>query len=178
MFSVIQKTLARLRPDIPILIVLGRASLSTVCNELVKFTNQEIQILKESKLPKSYYSQTRLLLFPSLVPETFGRVAVEAGFNHIPTLCTNRGALPETIGSGGILFEVSEEVDWHNHGVWNESDVMPWVETIVKLWDSPETLTKLGNLAYNNALQYSYARTSQKVVSYLSRLMKNAVNGY
>ncbi len=53
--------------------------------------------------PRDFYpalfANTKLLLMPSLWNESFGLVAVEAMLNGIPVLASNRGALPETIGT-------------------------------------------------------------------------------
>lgn len=44
---------------------------------------------------------TRALLVPSLFPETFGYVLIEAWSQAIPTLASTAGALPEVSGAGG-----------------------------------------------------------------------------
>jgi hypothetical protein len=44
---------------------------------------------------KSIWQQTKILIVPSLVQETFGRVAVEAAINGIPVIASNRGGLAE-----------------------------------------------------------------------------------
>ena len=46
---------------------------------------------------KSIWQQTKILIVPSLVQETFGRVAVEAQINGIPVLASNIGGLPEAV---------------------------------------------------------------------------------
>jgi glycosyltransferase involved in cell wall biosynthesis len=61
------------------------------------------------------YSQTKLLLVPSLCPEAFGRVIVEAGLNGIPSVASNVGGIPEAILTGGILVDQYMDVDiWIN----------------------------------------------------------------
>ena len=56
--------------------------------------------------PREFYAATRLVLMPSLWYESFGLVAAEAMLNGIPVLASNRGALPETIGDAGFLFDI------------------------------------------------------------------------
>lgn len=68
------------------------------------------------------YSQTRLLLSPSIWPEPFGRVCVEAGFNGIPSVASNVGGLPEVVGDGGILIDMYKDPE-------------EWVEAITILDD-------------------------------------------
>ncbi|QZN86335.1 glycosyltransferase [Cellulomonas sp. C5510] len=51
------------------------------------------------------YRRTAVLLAPSRVVETFGRVALEAAANGIPVVATRAGGLPEAVGPGGVLVE-------------------------------------------------------------------------
>lgn len=53
------------------------------------------------------YRRTAVLLAPSRVVETFGRVALEAAANGIPVVATRAGGLPEAVGPGGVLVEPS-----------------------------------------------------------------------
>ena len=54
---------------------------------------------------RALYARTRTLLMPSLWEESFGRTVVEAQINAIPVVASNRGALPETVGAGGVLVD-------------------------------------------------------------------------
>lgn len=51
------------------------------------------------------FAQARVLLMPSLWEEAFGRTVIEAQISGIPVLGSPRGALPETIGAGGVLVD-------------------------------------------------------------------------
>jgi len=51
------------------------------------------------------YSKTKLLLVPSIWPEPFGRVCVEAMVNGIPPIVSNRGGLPEVVSDAGIVVD-------------------------------------------------------------------------
>jgi glycosyltransferase involved in cell wall biosynthesis len=55
------------------------------------------------KNPRDLYSQTRILLVPSLCNEGASRVAVEAMLNGIPVIAHRIGSLPE-IGNGHMQF--------------------------------------------------------------------------
>lgn len=54
---------------------------------------------------RTVYAQTRTLLMPSLWEEAYGRTVVEAQINAIPVVASARGALPDTVGAGGILVD-------------------------------------------------------------------------
>lgn len=54
---------------------------------------------------RTLYRRCRTLLMPSIWEEAFGRTAVEAQINGIPVVASNRGALPQTVGAGGVLVD-------------------------------------------------------------------------
>lgn len=54
---------------------------------------------------RTLYARSRTLLMPSIWEESFGRTAVEAQLNGIPVVASRRGALPETVGQGGLLVD-------------------------------------------------------------------------
>jgi glycosyltransferase involved in cell wall biosynthesis len=51
--------------------------------------------------PAGAYRRARLLIMPSVIPEGYGMVCLEAMSRGIPCVVSRVGALPETIGSGG-----------------------------------------------------------------------------
>lgn len=57
------------------------------------------------------YSRTRVLLVPSIWPEPFGRVCVEAASLGVPCVASRIGGIPEAVGDGGILVDNIEDVD-------------------------------------------------------------------
>lgn len=85
------------------------------------------------------YQRARLLLMPSTVEEAFARVVIEAGLHGVPTIGSNRGALPETIADGGITLDPT---DWH-----------AWRDTIRDL-DEPDTYERYSRAARENAQKY------------------------
>jgi glycosyltransferase involved in cell wall biosynthesis len=58
---------------------------------------------------KKAYRQTRIVLMPSKWEEPYGRIPIEAGASGIPTIATNKGGLPESIGNQELLIENAEE---------------------------------------------------------------------
>lgn len=57
------------------------------------------------------YARSRTLLMPSLWEEAFGRTVVEAQINAIPVVASDRGALPDTVGAGGVLVDAHAPID-------------------------------------------------------------------
>jgi glycosyltransferase involved in cell wall biosynthesis len=60
---------------------------------------------------REVWGNTRVLLVPSVVAETFGRVCIEAALNGIPVVGSNRGGLPEAVGSE-CCFPLQDVEKW------------------------------------------------------------------
>jgi glycosyltransferase involved in cell wall biosynthesis len=58
---------------------------------------------------KQAYRQTKIVLMPSKWEEPYGRIPIEAGASGIPTIATNKGGLPESVGNEELLIENAEE---------------------------------------------------------------------
>lgn len=52
---------------------------------------------------ESVYPALDLLVVPSIYPEPFGRVSIEAQACGTPVICSAIGGLPETLSTGGVL---------------------------------------------------------------------------
>jgi glycosyltransferase involved in cell wall biosynthesis len=57
------------------------------------------------------YSGARALVLPSL-DEGFGFTALEAMSAGVPVLASNRGSLPDVVGTGGLLLEPTDAEAW------------------------------------------------------------------
>ena len=95
---------------------------------------------------------------PSLWNESFGRVAAEAMLNGIPVLASNRGALPETIGDAGYLFDIPARYTPETRELPTPEEVEPWVETIIRLWDDPTEYDPRSQAARAHAQQWHPTR--------------------
>ena len=71
---------------------------------------KNVYVAKNTSDPRQIYSVTRILLMPSL-NEAAGRSVVEAQLNRIPVLASDRGGLPETVGTGGFILPVNDDGD-------------------------------------------------------------------
>lgn len=90
---------------------------------------------------RDVYARTRILLVPSVWPEAFGRVIVEASVNSIPVIASKVGGIEEALGDSGILIDDVRDID-------------AWVESI-ELLDNPQTYQRYGELAVANAKRFS-----------------------
>jgi glycosyltransferase involved in cell wall biosynthesis len=93
---------------------------------------------------RSIYSQTKLLLIPSLWEEGFGMVAIEAQACGIPVIASARGGLPESVGEGGLLVS-----DYRNPEAW--------VKAIWKVSNDVKTYHGLARRARRHALSEAFA---------------------
>jgi glycosyltransferase involved in cell wall biosynthesis/tRNA G46 methylase TrmB len=98
-------------------------------------------IYYEQTDPHLFFQHARLVLVPSLWPEPFGRIAVEAMSNGIPVIASNCGGLPEIIGDAGILID-----DFHN--------VDEWEENIRRVLEDKELYTQLSRKAAERSLLF------------------------
>jgi glycosyltransferase involved in cell wall biosynthesis len=142
-FVRIAAELARLRPDIPLLVAVGRGNLQWLDKTGVNLrTLPNLQIMPAAKDARQFLSATRVLLAPALWNETFMRVGAEAMFNGIPVLASNRGAIPSTLGASGFLFDIPEKYQTESRIVPTAEEVEPWVETLIRLWDDEAFYTE------------------------------------
>ena len=54
---------------------------------------------------RRFYREIDLLLVPSVYPEGFPRVIIEAAVNGIPSIANHIGGIPEALGDSGVLIE-------------------------------------------------------------------------
>ena len=78
---------------------------------------------------REYYRTARLVIVPTLVDETFCRVAFEAAMNGIPVLSTANGYLPFMLGDTGIYLP---------------EDSAEWITTIRDLYHDVTRLKLIG----------------------------------
>jgi len=92
------------------------------------------------------FAQTRILLVPSLWPEGFGLVAVEAMLRGIPVLASNLGGLPEASLDTGYVFPVRQiekylpAFDEHLLPIPEvpNQDIEPWRSAVCHLISDPQ----------------------------------------
>lgn len=78
---------------------------------------------------RDFYRDARIVIVPTLVDETFCRVAFEAAMNGIPVLCTANGFLPTMLGDTGIYLP---------------EDSAEWIDCIRTLYHDEARLREIG----------------------------------
>ena len=132
----IAEQILRRRPDIPILVVERRDAAKALQSTRADMTwAKDLFSVTNGTDPREFYGVTKLLLMPSLLDESFGLAAAEAMANGIPVLASNRGALPETVGDGGILLDIPPQYTPESAEQLTAAEIEPWVETTLRLWD-------------------------------------------
>jgi glycosyltransferase involved in cell wall biosynthesis len=137
-FARIASELARLRPDIEVLVVIGRGDEAWLDRTGLTLRGlPNLTVMPQTTDPREFWSVTRALLAPSLWTEAFMRTAAEAMLNGIPVLASRRAALPSTLGNSGFLFDIPPLYTPDSRQVPTVGEVKPWIDTLVRLWDDP-----------------------------------------
>jgi glycosyltransferase involved in cell wall biosynthesis len=80
------------------------------------------------------YARTKVLIAPSRWQEAWGRIVTEAQVNGIPVLATRIGGLPESVGSGGLLFAP-------------EASAQEWADALERVFADPAQQATLAQRA-------------------------------
>jgi glycosyltransferase involved in cell wall biosynthesis len=150
----IASELSARRPEIPFLIVEGRAGaddLSWLTRELPALEN--LHRMANTPDPRDFYRVSRIMLVPSLI-ENAALVAREALANGIPVLASDRGGLPETLGDAGFVFTIPERFTPASRVMPTAREVAPWVAAIERLWDDSEFEARHRALATSEAKRW------------------------
>ncbi|MBP5622195.1 MAG: glycosyltransferase, partial [Thermoguttaceae bacterium] len=124
--------------------------------------------------PRAFYSQSRVVLVPSLCDESFGRVVVEAGFNGIPVLCSDRGALPEVCGVPELILSIPKKFTATSRIVPEPSETTRWVERIARFWDDEDYAQKKGVALRERVARYAQRRFEETTTRFFTRSARNA----
>ncbi len=131
--------LARRRPDIPFKIFEAWEKDNNVVElENIAKTLPNVEWVSSTQDPRNIYADAHTILVPSQADETWGRVVTEAQINGIPVIASNRGALPESVGSGGILIDPPD-------------DIQAWEKALGNLWDDSNVYQHYVGLARQGA---------------------------
>ena len=103
---------------------------------------------------------TKVLLVPSVVAETFGRVVVEAQTSGIPVIVRNVGALKWVTGAGGIVLAA-------------DAPALKWAQTIDRILSDSAEYQSLSAEASSNVQRSDFLRSS--VVDRFEEVLRSAM---
>lgn len=151
------------RPDIPLLVVEGRAPASHVLAagksagvDLSRFAN--LMFAPATPRVADVWAHCRILLAPSVVEEAAGRVVLEAMANGVVPLVSNRGALPEIVAGGGQVLSLLESYTLRSPVPLNSAVADPWFDAVTRLVDDDAAYERCSRAARSAAEIYMPAR--------------------
>jgi len=119
--------LARERPDIPFVFSLSWRIRRRERRRLKQATRplENVEIRPATAEPAELYRDARLVIVPSQLAESWGRVISEAHIVGIPVIASHVGGVPEAVGPGGILVAPKDSKD-------------DWVAALSRIWDDTD----------------------------------------
>uniref|UniRef100_A0A6C0BPY8 Glycosyl transferase family 1 domain-containing protein n=1 Tax=viral metagenome TaxID=1070528 RepID=A0A6C0BPY8_9ZZZZ len=128
-----------------------------------------VEIIPRVSDIREVHCRTRVMLIPSLVDETFCRVALEAMINGIPIVTTGAGNIKYLVGDAGIvipdrLFSAGEK-STGNQGPAGDQVVcpvplQPWMEAVRKLYTDDAEWLKYHRRALQRAQECGEMQSS------------------
>jgi len=97
-----------------------------------------VEILGPTHDMRPVYRRARLLLMPGTYEETWGKAATEAQLNGIPVIAAERGALPETVGPGGLIVPIDQ-------------GLQPWLTALNRVTGDATLYRQLAQAALDHA---------------------------
>jgi glycosyltransferase involved in cell wall biosynthesis len=152
--------IAERRPDIPFDFVLSWILRPERIAELEARASRagNITLHPPTDDMRSLYAKARLLLVPSQWEETWGRVVTEAHLNGIPVLGSDRGGLPQSIGSGGLTVPARAPVE-------------DWLVALSQIWDDPAAYARFARAARDYAKRPEIQPAA--IIATLARILEN-----
>lgn len=128
------------RPGQPVLIVEGRARADqwfaalqacgvppSACGQV--FVSPNLADLS------AVWASSKVVLMPSIVEEAAGRVALEAMRHGVVPVVSDRGALPETVGSADWVVALPEALHWQDPAPVGEAVCQAWDQAVSRWLD-------------------------------------------
>lgn len=158
-FAKIAEEMEKIRSEIPFLVVEGSRAAQDLTKIDVDWRKmRSINVLRNTTKPRDFYRAAKITVVPSLVEESFGRVAAESLIAGVPVVASNRGALPETLGDAGILLDIPAEYRPNSAKIPTSDEIFPWIRAICQLWDEPERYSKWQNRGFARAERWNFEK--------------------
>jgi glycosyltransferase involved in cell wall biosynthesis len=141
-------------------------------DELLRQLRQQpnITILEAADDIEQILAQTRILLTPSLWPESFGYVVPEAMLRGIPVIASDVGGLPEAKLGVDYVLSVTPAVRMGDGYVSPPQDVAPWTRALAELVDDPRVYDRCSRDSREAALDFVADVDAGGIERFLRRL--------
>ena len=154
--------LEKISPDIPFLLVKTEEGCPDFYLKIDKLLATRAELGARDRVigrtqVVNIYRQTRVLLIPSLVDETYCRVANEGLMNGIPIITTGYGNLKYLVGSGGKII--------------SEDKIDEWVKQIELLNRDASEYTKWRQLASGQYLKVNESRSIEEFYNMIGKVV-------
>ena len=140
--------------DLPFLAICNEANVDTLDDDISKEISSG-HVTTYTNI-KDIYAQTRLLLVPSHVDETFSRVAYEGAANGIPILTTGTGFVKTLLGEAGIYLSHQSQ---------------DWITAIRKIYYQDDELQQRSLLLKKQVKAYEMGEQEKKLVPIIQQLL-------
>jgi glycosyltransferase involved in cell wall biosynthesis len=138
--------------------------------ELDLLIKEEVKIRNEGASITSYYyhrmdnmryiyQETKILIVPSLVDETFCRTAHEAMMNGIPVITTGAGNLKHLVTEPSCLISAN--------------DREKWVERVSEIHSNPDEYHRISKIMENRYQEFSEAECQRRFWNVMEMAMEN-----
>ena len=160
--------LAQQFPDIEFAAVPTWGADNKVLGELQEQPN--IRLLAPADDIEQVLAQTRVLLVPSLWPETFGYVVPEAMLRGIPVLASNVGGLPEAKLGVDYLLPVAPAERQGDAYVYPPQDTECWSDALRELLSDAVTYGRCSEASRQAAMDFLPKTSASLFETFLGRL--------
>ena len=160
--------LARQMPEVEFGAVRGWGTDAPLLDALEEQPN--IRIFEPADDLDDVLASTRVLLAPSLWPETFGYIVPEAMLRGIPVLASDAGGLREAALGAATLLPVAPLERRNGHYVAPAQDIGPWKAALQRLLADPDEYDRRAAEAHEAAAAFVCTARADRFESFLGAL--------